>query len=55
MVREILFAVALLCAGALISIGAALWSLPAAFIVGGALLAGWSWLVLSAPAPKVDG
>ena len=34
-------------AGALVVVGVALIFPPAAWIVGGALLAGWSWLVFA--------
>lgn len=49
--REVIFAAVLLLAGAMIVTGVALMSLPVALIIGGVLLAGWTWLVLSAPSP----
>ena len=47
--REAIFAAVLLVAGALFVLGVALLFPPAAFMVGGVLLAGWAWLLLSAP------
>lgn len=44
--REVIFAVILALASAAIVIGAADYSPGAAWIAAGALLAGWSWLVL---------
>lgn len=45
--REAIFAAVLLLACALFVLGVALLFLPAAFMVGGLLLAGWAWLLLS--------
>jgi hypothetical protein len=52
--REAIFAAVLLAAGALVVLGVALLFVPFAPIVGGLLLAGWAWLVLSAPKPSVE-
>lgn len=46
--REVLFGASLLVAAGLIVAGVAGWSGELSLIVGGVLLAGWSWLVLSA-------
>lgn len=46
-VREATFALFLGIASALVVAGVAGWSTPAALIVGGVLLAGWSWLILA--------
>lgn len=45
--RELIFAILLALAGAAVTVGAALIVTPAGWIVGGVLLAAWSWLVLS--------
>lgn len=44
--REVLFATLLLVAGALVVSGAAVVHPAAGLVVGGLLLAGWSWLIL---------
>ena len=44
--REVMFAVALAVAGALVAAGVALVWIPGALMVGGVLLAVWSWLLL---------
>lgn len=45
-VREAMFAAMLAAASVLVVAGVAGWSGPAALIVAGLLLAGWSWLML---------
>jgi hypothetical protein len=45
--RAWILAALLALAGALVVVGVALLSEPVAWIVGGLLLAGWSWLVLA--------
>lgn len=52
--REAIFAAVLLIAGALFVLGVALLFLPAAFMVGGVLLAVWAWLVLTTPSKPGD-
>ena len=53
-VREWIFAALLAVAGSLITYGAALAWEPAGFIVGGVLLALWSWSLLAGPdAPSI--
>lgn len=44
--RERILAVLLALAGGLVVVGVALVSPSAAFVAGGVLLAGWSWLLL---------
>lgn len=44
--RVVLFAIALASAAAAVTIGAALISEPAGWIIGGLLGAGWAWLIL---------
>lgn len=53
--REVLFAAALLVAGAFVVVGVALYLPPVAWMVGGLLLAGWSWLILSEPGRPEGG
>lgn len=48
-VREILFAICLIVAGSMIVAGVNMVSGPAAFVLGGLMFAGWSWLILSEP------
>lgn len=50
--REAIFAAVLLVAAALVVAGVALLCVPAAFVLSGLLLAGWGWLILSAPTTK---
>lgn len=45
--RELAFAGVLLLSGGVITTGVCLVSVPLALVVGGALAAGWAWLVLS--------
>ena len=48
----VVLAVLLAMAGAAVVTGVALWSVPAAFVVGGVLGAGWAWLFfLDGPKP----
>lgn len=46
-VREALFALLLLAAAGLVTVGAAVVHESAGLIVGGVLLAAWSWLILA--------
>lgn len=50
----VVLAVLLALAGAAVVFGVALWSVPAAFVVGGVLGAVWSWLVLADGSPRGD-
>lgn len=52
--REVLFAVALLAAGTLVTIGATLMHRSAGFATAGFLLALWSWLVLGEQTTQVN-
>ena len=52
--NEWLFAVLLLVSASLITTGAALAWLPAGFMVGGLLLAVWSWFILADDGTKAD-
>ncbi len=49
--RELIFAVLLAAAGALIVLGFFDMYRPAGFVSAGVLLGGWSWLVLADEAP----
>ena len=52
--RERILAVLLALAAGLVVVGAALASDAAGFVVGGMLLAGWSWLILGELGEEVD-
>lgn len=53
--RTAVFAALLAVSAGLVAIGVGMVAVPAGLVVGGVLLAGWSWLLLASLPAAVDG